>query len=128
MDNFNDKYKTKNPFAVPDGYFDGLTDRIMDQVKEEKKPHKVRGMRIFKPYMGWVAVFVVTLMVVQVLYPLATGRNQNVPGGAAEQTILSADGIEEDIFDSHFNPTSEEIIEYLAAEVDSYELMYAGIY
>jgi len=34
----------------------------------------------------------------------------------------------EDIFDSQFNPTNEEIIEYLASEVDNYEMILAGIY
>lgn len=128
MDNFDDKYKKKNPFTVPDGYFDGLTDRIMSQVKEEKMPRKLRFVEVFKPYMGWAAVFVVTLMMVQVVYPLITDKNPLSSGEIAGQASFAGEGAEEDIFDSHFNPTSEEIIEYLASEVDNYELMYAVVY
>ena len=31
MENFDDKYKKRNPFTVPEGYFEGLTGRIMDR-------------------------------------------------------------------------------------------------
>lgn len=129
MDNFDDKYKKKNPFTVPDGYFNDLTGRIMDQVKEEKKPRKMRFLETFKPYLGWAAVFIVTLIVAQALYPLAIHKNPMVSTEVTEHSaFISSDSLEEDIFDSHFNPTSDEIIEYLASEVDNYELMYAGIY
>ena len=40
MENFDDKYKKKNPFTVPDGYFDNLTERLMKRVGEEEKAKK----------------------------------------------------------------------------------------
>ena len=49
-------------------------------------------------------------------------------GETIEQTQQTATTDNEVIFDSHFNPTNEEIIEYLTTEVDSYDLIYAGIY
>ena len=36
MENFDDKYKKKSPFTVPEGYFDKLTDRVVERVNQEK--------------------------------------------------------------------------------------------
>ncbi|MDE5610846.1 MAG: hypothetical protein K2I90_02365 [Odoribacter sp.] len=116
MENFDDQYKKKNPFAVPDGYFDDLTERVMRRVEEKKARKKVRFSR---SYMGWAAVFVGALFVTQVLYAV-------IAGGEPAESV--ANGAERYIFDSHFNPTNDEIIEYLASEVDNYEWMIAGIY
>lgn len=119
MENFDDKYKKKNPFAVPDGYFDDLTERVMRRVEEKKSRKKVRFSR---SYAGWAAVFVGALFVVQVLYTVTVGRQLREPA------VYGVESGEKDIFDSHFNPTSDEIIEYLASEEDGYEWMLAGIY
>ena len=129
MDNFHDKYKKKNPFTVPEGYFEGLNEQIISRLEKQEKPHKPGIVQIFKPYMGLVAVFIVALLVVQALMPLVVEKDYKLmPKNAGEEMSQATDALEEDIFDSHFNPTSEEIIEYLASEVDNYELMYAGIY
>lgn len=129
MDNFNDKYKKKNPFTVPEGYFEGLNEQIMSRLEKQGKPQKPGIVQIFKPYMGLVAVFVVALLVVQALMPLVVEKDLKLmPKNAGEEMAQVTDTLEEDIFDCHFNPTSEEIIEYLASEMDNYELMYAGIY
>ena len=34
MENFDDKYKKKNPFTVPEGYFDELTGRITGRIEK----------------------------------------------------------------------------------------------
>lgn len=128
MDNFDDKYKRKNPFTVPDGYFDGLTDRIVDRVEKQKETRKPRFMQVLRPYMGVAAIFVLALLVVQVVLPLAGNQEQLVRRDSTEQLARTPEMTDTDIFDSQFNPTSEEIIEYLALEVDNYELVYAGIY
>lgn len=128
MENFDDKYKEKSPFTVPDGYFDKLTDRIMDRVQQEEKPQKVRFIQIIKPYLGLAAIFLIALMVVQVVLPRMVDKNKMLLKDG-EQVVQQAVSTENEVvFDSHFNPTSDEIIEYLTTEVDSYELMYAGIY
>lgn len=119
MENFDDKYEKKNPFAVPDGYFDDLTERVMRRVEEKKSRKKVRFIH---SYMGWVAVFVGALIVTQVLYTVIAGREP------VESAVYGAESGEKNIFDSHFNPTSDEIIEYLASDLDGYEWMIAGIY
>lgn len=130
MENFDNKYKKKSPFTVPEGYFDKLTDRIVEHVNQEKKPRKIRFIQIVKPYMGLAAIFLLALLVVQVIFPHVVDKNRMLlkDGEQIEQVQQTATTDHEEIFDSHFNPTNEEIIEYLTTEVDSYELIYAGIY
>lgn len=130
MENFDDKYKKKSPFTVPEGYFDKLTDRVVERVNQEKKPQKIRFIQIVKPYMGLAAIFLLALLVVQVIFPNFIDQNKMLlkEGETIEQTQQTATIDNEVIFDSHFNPTNEEIIEYLTTEVDSYDLIYAGIY
>lgn len=130
MENFDDKYKKKSPFTVPEGYFDKLTDRVVERVNQEKKPQKIRFIQIVKPYMGLAAIFLLALLVVQVIFPNFIDKNKMLlkEGETIEQTQQTATTDSEVIFDSHFNPTNEEIIEYLTTEVDSYDLIYAGIY
>lgn len=78
--------------------------------------------------MGRVAVFVSGLVIVQLLYTVAIDRKLLKSGDLAEQVVYVPESMDEDIFDSHFNPTNDEIIEYLVAETDNYEWMIAGIY
>lgn len=125
MENFDDKYKKKNPFTVPEGYFDELTGRITGWIEKQKEVKKSSSLRGLKPYMGLVAIFFLALMVVQILFPGA--KNTDLPDIEGENAIVQ-EMEAEDIFDSQFNPTNEEIIEYLASEVDNYEMILAGIY
>lgn len=127
MENFDNKYKKKSPFTVPEGYFDKLTDRVVEHVNQEKKSRKVRFIQIVKPYMGLAAIFLLALLVVQVIFPHVVDKNRMLlkDGEQIQQTATIDNEV---IFDSHFNPTNEEIIEYLTTEVDSYELIYAGVY
>lgn len=128
MDNFNDKYKKKNPFTVPENYFDELTERIMERTAGQEKSRKIKFVQRLKPYMSLAAIFILALWVVQAIFPLVVNKDQLMQRDSIEYAIQALEPEEEDIFDSQFNPTGEEIIEYLASEVDSYELMYAGIY
>ena len=57
MENFDDKYKKKNPFTVPEGYFDELTGRITGRIEKQKEVKKSSSLRGLKPYMGLVAIF-----------------------------------------------------------------------
>lgn len=115
MDNFDGKYKKKNPFSVPDGYFDGLTDRVMKRLEEPKKAPRLILRRSVKLGLSLAAIVTLVLLVLPAVMPQLADRGQ----------LQELDG---DIFDSQFNPTSDEIIEYLAMEVDGVEWLYAGVY
>jgi hypothetical protein len=44
----------KNPFHVPDGYFDHLSDRILSHVTENPGATATVQHRIIRPWMVWV--------------------------------------------------------------------------
>lgn len=94
MENFDDKYKKKNPFTVPEGYFDELTGRITGRIEKQKEVKKSSSLRGLKPYMGLVAIFFLALMVVQILFPGA--KNTDLPDIEGENAIVQE--MEADIF------------------------------
>ena len=113
MDNLDEKYKSKNPFTVPDRYFDTLGDRVMDRIKDEDgKTRKTSLFQTLKPYLGLAGLFAFAMIIVQLL------KN-------GEQANMTAQAEDENIFDADFNPSREEIIEYLSQETDPIEFLYA---
>ena len=48
MENFDDRYKRKNPFSVPERYFEQLDKRIEQRIEVEKRPQKVRLVTLLK--------------------------------------------------------------------------------
>lgn len=129
MDNFDDKYRKKNPFSVPEGYFEHLTDQVLEKIKEEEKPQKVSFVQLLKPYMGLAAIFLLAFVIVQFVVPHFIDNNKMLKKVNTEMVA----GIEENtsdnlVLDGSFNPTSEEILEYLSTEVSDYDLIYAELY
>jgi hypothetical protein len=96
MQEMNDRYEQKNPFTVPAGYFDSLEDRLARKVKVRGPS---RRMRALAPFAGWVALLAVIVLGARWGFTGSTGTTG---------TGLDAD----------FNPTQEEILEYLALETD----------
>jgi len=64
-----DEFKGKNPFKVPDGYFEGLTAQIMAQIPEEsRKEAKVIPLRDkIRPWLYVAAVFVGVLICLRIV-------------------------------------------------------------
>ena len=118
MDSRN-AYKSKNPFVVPEHYFEEFPDRVMQRVARKERTLLKRC----RSYMNWAAVFVVG--VVGVWMAITMGERDRNQG--KEQAYVPAN-LDEPIFDSQFNPTCDEIIEYLVTEVDDYEMLLAGNY
>ena len=120
MDNLDEKYKSKNPFTVPDRYFDTLGDRVMDRIKDEDgKTRKTSLFQTLKPYLGLAGLFAFAMIVVQLLVPNLVDENRML------QANMTAQAEDENIFDADFNPSREEIIEYLSQETDPIEFLYA---
>ncbi len=129
MDNFDDKYRKKNPFSVPEGYFEHLTNQVLEKIKEEEKPQKVSFVQLLKPYMGLAAIFLLAFVIVQFVVPHFIDNNKMLKKVNTEMVT----GVEENtsdnlVLDGSFNPTSEEILEYLSTEVSDYDLIYAELY
>lgn len=127
MENFDDRYKKKNPFSVPENYFERLSERIEERIEAENKPQKVRFLMLIKPYVGLAAIFVLALLIVQVVLPHVVDESRMLVKEGQKITAIKETDAEVFEFDESFNPTKEEILEYLSAEVSDYDLLYAGL-
>lgn len=123
MDNLDDKYRSKNPFSVPDGYFESLENRVMERVQEVKKPKRPNVLQMLKPYLGLAGLFVFAMVVVQLLLPRVVDENRMLAKKVEQKAPVEQE--EEWMFDTDFNPSREEIIEYLSQESDVTEFLYA---
>lgn len=141
------KFPKKNPFGVPDGYFDMLDERIEGMILEEqsKGNSKTKIIRLVKPLVGLAASFILVYLLVS--YPLrktiplqyAIQSSEEVAKPSAyipdvEKDILADPFyIDESSFfealsgdDSYEDLDSDEIISIVASEIDDYDI-YAGI-
>lgn len=123
MDNLDEKYKSKNPFTVPDGYFDTLEDRVVSRVQETSR--EMTLLRILRPYLGLAALFTFAMVIVQLALPGLADENGTSLKKGIQQEVMAAQTEDENIFDPDFNPSREEIIEYLSQETDPLEFLYA---
>lgn len=122
MEDLNERYNKKNPFSVPENYFDSLEDRIIKRIEEEKKPQRPNLVRLLRPFMGLAALFLMAMLIVQLVLPRFIDQNRmllKVGESPVEVTVKSF----ETELDTDFNPTREEIIEYLSQEVDFPDLL-----
>lgn len=124
MDNLDEKYRSKNPFSVPDGYFESLEDRVMERVQEVKKPKRPSVLQVLKPYLGFAGLFVFAMVVVQLLLPRLVDEDKMLAKKVEQKAPVEQEE-EEWVFDTDFNPSREEIIEYLSQESDVTEFLYA---
>ncbi len=111
------------PFTVPDHYWDTLTDRIMRRVDKTPAPARHRIPAPLRPYIGIAALFLVVLGVMHLLIPANTPASDTLLLSGQEQWEETLS--EEEVFDREFNPTHDEIIEYLTEVTDAYELLLA---
>lgn len=129
MDDMDERYNKKNPFSVPPGYFEQLTDQVIDRVKKTEKPQKVRFMVLIRPYVGLAAIFLIALFVVQVILPHFIDERKMLKRENGETVVAQENVAADEVqLDSNFNPSSDEILEYLSTEVSDYELIYAELY
>lgn len=139
--------KKDNPFKVPDGYFETLTDRTMSAIsnigKDKEGNEKKPGRRIsLRPFLAFAAAIVGFAVIATVMVRLAKGPgkiskdliNNELYNDLALEEIdtyliedeLSQSGISENP-DLDSSVSSESIIDYLVQEDidnnDIYELL-----
>lgn len=112
------------PFTVPEHYWDTLTDRILQRVKETRRPPRRRIPVPLRPYIGIAALFLIVMGVMRLLIPAGTPAHDTPL--LSGNTLTEDPMPEEEVFDREFNPTREEIIEYLTDVADPYELLIAS--
>lgn len=115
----NDKIKNPNPFKVPDGYFDTLTDRTMSAIRQShEEEDAVRESRLyveakapleetagtgrsnsFRPYLAFAAAILGFALLATVMVRLVTG--DRAPVGYETGVGLYADLAAEEL-DTYF--------------------------
>ena len=100
---------------TPEHYFDQLPDRVMQRIGQERKI----SIRTIRSYGKWVAVFLLGFLGGLLSYNIHAHVNK---------ANYSVEIVDETIFNNQFNPTCDEIIEYLVSEVEDYETLIAGNY
>lgn len=131
MDNRNmeeENVSRKTPFTVPEDYFLTLEDKIMERIEEERQPsrRRVSWIQMFKPYMGLTAIFALAFLVVQFVLPHFIDHDRML---VKKEAVVQGEQVRasEPELDTDFNPTREEIIEYLAMEGDMSDLVLLNI-
>jgi hypothetical protein len=125
----------KNPFIVPEGYFDGFTERVMERVDSEdangsNKPNN-GTMRYLRPALimaaSFAAIFLIVFIPVKTIGPKISSdytsvNNENVLLNylhVNERTIIEA--FEFDTIQNNYNNAVVE--EYLMASISEYDLV-----
>ena len=68
MSDINDKCEDKNPFKMPDDYFDGFADKVMNKI-HEKDNLKTKPANVFKTYFWLVATFIFIFGIGKLIIP-----------------------------------------------------------
>jgi hypothetical protein len=129
MTELKDKLKEKTPFRVPDGYFDNLTDRIIDNVEQEEKKEKIRMLPVMKSFLWMAASFLFIFTLGKLIIPHFADPSQKLSGDVVAQNGVVDTAKEESVFDftGNFEPSVDEIIEYLSEEGIDGELLVAEL-
>ena len=109
---------TKNPFTVPEGYFEQLTAQVMDRLPE-KKPAKVAVMKRLRPWLYAAACVCGGVFVAAVAFNQQTedlqGQQQMANMGQENVNYYSDSYIDEAA--DYAMIDSQEIYSYLLADM-----------
>ncbi|MDR0546648.1 MAG: hypothetical protein LBG77_03555 [Dysgonamonadaceae bacterium] len=88
---FLDEIGNKNPFTTPEGYFDGLTERIMSQLPERhtETPKIISLWDRVKPWIYMAAMFAGIFLMVNLFTHLQS------PSGKSGLNLSSSDEIDD---------------------------------
>lgn len=118
-----DKYKEKNPFRMPEGYFEGLTDKVMDKIEEDDIPTKSKIVPMFKTFMWMAASFVIIFGIGRIVIPLAMDPSQRIQGAPSQSLVVENEQLQYDELDD-LDLSDDDIIDYLSEQtVDDFDLI-----
>jgi len=111
--NILENLKGQNPFRVPEGYFNGLTDSIMSKIPDEVPHAEAKIISLterIRPLMYLAAFFVGAVFLFKVvLYPALTDRAAQTDETAQQATMSESE--------------DEEYLEYLQQHYYNYNNM-----
>lgn len=105
-----EKLGNRNPFTVPEGYFDHLADRVMQQIPAERKPAVVRSIRPWLYAAACVAILFVSVIFV-------TNKSSEQPQQQTAVNLTTAETVSDNYLDDmadYAMMDNEEIYLYLA--------------
>ncbi|MDR2038109.1 MAG: hypothetical protein LBQ60_09315 [Bacteroidales bacterium] len=82
------QFSNKNPFSVPDGYFENFQDHIMSRIREEEKPEKKISVFQWNTYGRLIAAAACILFVFiagTILYLRPSGQSLIVDYAAIDE-------------------------------------------
>lgn len=116
-----DNLKGQNPFRVPKGYMESLTDQIMSQLPEdatcEKKSRKVPMITRLRPWIGIAAISLGIAFFINIFIGLEDQTDAYMNDSLRVQTQRQAD-----IMSGLQSNLDEEYLEYLEARYSDYIL------
>ena len=112
-----DHLKDKNPFKVPEGYMEGLTDQIMNVLpeKQEDEVDPVFFMDRIRPWLYMVAVFVG----LGLFFKAILGIDSSESKSAGRELLVLTENQNEFSVDLEQNE-NEEYLDYLEAQYVNY--------
>jgi hypothetical protein len=115
-----DQWKGQNPFRVPEGYFEGLSSRIMDQLPEKHaiEPVKVSMLDRLLPWLYLAAI----IAGLGFFFNLLTGNKEDSANTKASDSFLVQSGIPEAPFSAIEAEEDADYLEYLETQYVSYIL------
>jgi hypothetical protein len=115
-----DKLKAKNPFRVPEGYWKGLTDHIMEQLPEKKiEPEvepKVTIMEYIRPWLYLAALIGGLGLFFKLVAPK---ENNTTP---TDSLLVHEQNVSTSVSASSKASTNEDYLEYVEDRYAGYVL------
>lgn len=107
-----DRFKGSNPFRVPEGYMEGLTERVMSRLPE--KPQRVEAKKVtmldrVRPWLYMAAVFAGMGLFFKAIVGIGGGEN------AADTLIVQSADVAETKAAIR-EAENEEYLEYIEAQ------------
>lgn len=116
-----DHLKGKNPFKVPEGYMEGLTNQIMSQLpdKPEEAEKRITRMERIRPWLYMAAVFAgMGLFFKAIVGPIPSSEN-NLSDSLLVHTEVPAASV---VALNSMTDDDEEYLEYIEAQYMDYML------
>lgn len=109
-----EELKGKNPFKVPEGYMEGLTDRIMSQLPEkpQQEAKRISLMERSRPWLYMAAMFVGLGLFFRVIVGFTGSEGEGGQDSLLVQNQFNSTLVDYDYDDEEYSE-DEEFLDYL---------------
>ena len=111
--------KDKNPFKIPEGYMEGLTDRIMSQLPEKTAQEEVRRLSLVTIVRPWLYIAALFAGVIFCYNVFIGTEKKDLP--QTSNSYLTMTEVFDDVFTMQIS-MDDEYLEYLEERYTDYIL------